>query len=64
MAVARLKEELESLEAEANNAIEFREFIPVENLDPVDFESTYYLAPTEGAEKPYEDRVEIAALQQ
>jgi DNA end-binding protein Ku len=47
------EEELESLEAEANNAIEFREFIPVDNLDPVYFESSYYLAPSKGAEKPY-----------
>jgi len=47
------EEELESLEAEANNAIEFREFVPVEKLDPVYFESSYYLAPSKGAEKPY-----------
>ena len=47
------EEELESLEAEANSAIEFREFIPVEKLDPVYFESSYYLAPSKGAEKPY-----------
>jgi DNA end-binding protein Ku len=47
------EEELESLEAEANNGIEFREFIPIEKLDPVYFESSYYLAPSKGAEKPY-----------
>ncbi|MGN6731919.1 MAG: Ku protein [Candidatus Binatia bacterium] len=47
------EEELESLEAEANNGIEFREFVPVETIDPVYFESSYYLAPSEGAEKPY-----------
>jgi DNA end-binding protein Ku len=47
------EEELESLEAEANNGIEFREFVPVEKLDPVYFESSYYLAPSKGAEKPY-----------
>ena len=47
------EEELESLEAEANNVIEFREFIPVDKLDPVYFESSYYLAPSKGAEKPY-----------
>ena len=47
------EEELESLEAEANNAIEFREFVPVDKLDPVYFESSYYLAPSKGAEKPY-----------
>ena len=47
------EEELESLEAEANNGIEFREFVPVEKIDPVYFESSYYLAPSKGAEKPY-----------
>ena len=47
------EEELDSLEAEANNAIEFREFVPAEKIDPVYFESSYYLAPTKGAEKPY-----------
>ena len=26
---------------------------PVQKLDPVYFESTYYLAPSKGAEKPY-----------
>src|SRR5215467_1124346 len=47
------EEELDGLEAEANNAIEFREFVPAEKIDPVYFESSYYLAPTKGAEKPY-----------
>ena len=47
------EEELDSLEAEANNGIEFREFVPVEKIDPVYFESSYYLAPQKGAEKPY-----------
>ena len=47
------EEELESLEAEANKSIEFREFVPIEKIDPVYFESSYYLAPSKGAEKPY-----------
>jgi len=47
------EEELESVEAKANSAIEFREFVPIEKLDPVYFESSYYLAPSKGAEKPY-----------
>src|SRR5215471_2586004 len=53
------EEELESLETEANSAIEFREFVPAEKIDPVYFESTYYLAPTKGAEKPYRLLAEI-----
>jgi DNA end-binding protein Ku len=47
------EQELESVEAEANNGIEFREFVPAETIDPVYFESSYYLAPSKGAEKPY-----------
>jgi len=45
--------ELESLEAEANSSIDLREFIPIEKVDPIYFESTYYLAPDKGADKPY-----------
>lgn len=47
------EKERESLEAEANNGIEFREFVPIGKTDPVYFESSYYLAPPKGAEKPY-----------
>jgi len=42
-----------ALEAEANNSIEMREFIPIEKVDPIYFESSYYLAPDKGADKPY-----------
>ena len=45
--------EVEALEAEANSSIEMREFIPIEKVDPIYFESTYYLAPDKGADKPY-----------
>jgi DNA end-binding protein Ku len=47
------EDELETLEAEANNAIELREFISIEKIDPLYFESSYYLAPSKGAETPY-----------
>ena len=30
-----------------------REFIPIEKVDPIYFESSYYLAPDKGADKPY-----------
>ena len=39
------EEELESLEAEANNSIDLKEFIPLASVDPVYFESTHYLGP-------------------
>jgi DNA end-binding protein Ku len=30
-----------------------REFIPIEKVDPIYFESSYYLAPDKEADKPY-----------
>jgi hypothetical protein len=44
--------ELEALEAEANSSIDMREFIPIEKVDPIYFESSYYLAPDKGAISP------------
>jgi DNA end-binding protein Ku len=41
------------VEPEANNGIELRELVPVDKIDPVYFDSSYYLAPSKGAEKPY-----------
>lgn len=38
------------LEAEANSSIDMREFIPIEKVDPMYFESSYYLAPEKGKE--------------
>ena len=45
--------ELEALEAEANSSIDMREFIPIEKVDAVYSESSYYLAPDKGGDKPY-----------
>src|SRR5436190_13692812 len=39
------EEELEALEAEANRSIDLKEFVPVAKIDPVYFESVYYLGP-------------------
>src|SRR5947199_850059 len=47
------EEELEALEAEANRSIDLKEFVPVAKIDPVYFESMYYLGPDEGGEKRY-----------
>src|SRR5437870_1423821 len=47
------EEELEALEAEANRSIDLKEFVPAAKIDPVYFESVYYLGPDEGGEKPY-----------
>ena len=37
------EEELDSLEAEANNSIDLKEFIPLASVDPVYFENTHFL---------------------
>ena len=47
------EEELDALEAEANRSIDLKEFVPVAKIDPVYFESVYYLGPDEGGEKPF-----------
>jgi DNA end-binding protein Ku len=46
-------DELESLETESSNNIGLKEFIPLLKIDPVYFESAYYLGAGEGGEKPY-----------
>ena len=34
-------------------SIDLKEFVPVGKIDPIYFESVYYLGPDEGGEKPY-----------
>jgi DNA end-binding protein Ku len=48
-------EELEALRPEQNRTIEIEHFVDLEDVDPVYFEKSYYLAPQRGAgaEKPY-----------
>ena len=38
-------EEIKALEEAGTHAIEISEFVPVESIDPVYFDKTYYLAP-------------------
>jgi DNA end-binding protein Ku len=45
--------ELESLEHESSQAVEITEFVPLDKVDPVFFEKTYYVGPGKGGEKPY-----------
>ena len=47
------EEELADLEAEANNNIDLKEFIPLPSIDPVYFENAHYLGADKGGEKPY-----------
>jgi DNA end-binding protein Ku len=46
-------EELKSMEGEASKIIDIGEFVPLEQVDPIFFEKTYYLGPDKGGEKPY-----------
>jgi len=46
-------QELKSLEGEASKMIDINEFVPLEKVDPIYFERTYYLGPDKGGEKAY-----------
>ena len=46
-------EEIKSLEEVGTHSVEISEFVPIESVDPVYFDKTYYLAPDKGAGKPY-----------
>ncbi len=47
------EEELKQLEQENSKLIEIEEFVPLDKVDPIYFEKTYYLGPDSGGEKPY-----------
>src|SRR5262249_24139765 len=51
-------EELKTLEAEANRAIDIHEFVPLDQVDPIYFDGVHYLGPDKGAEKAYHLLVE------
>lgn len=46
-------EEIKALEEAGTHSVEISEFVPVESIDPVYFDKTYYLSPDKGAGKPY-----------
>jgi DNA end-binding protein Ku len=46
-------EEIKALEEVGSHAVEISEFVPIESIDPVYYDKTYYLAPDKGAAKPY-----------
>jgi len=43
-----MDDELETIEAEANKSIDLKEFVPILKIDPIYFESSYYLGPDGG----------------
>lgn len=46
-------EEIKALEEAGSDVIDISEFVPLESVDPIYFDSTYYLAPDRGGAKPY-----------
>src|SRR5581483_8173437 len=61
-------EDFEAAEAEGGHAFDIEQFVPIEEIDPIYFERSYYLAPQEGAEKVYTllvramEEAELAAI--
>jgi DNA end-binding protein Ku len=47
------KDELSALAPEKTRAIDVQDFVDIEEIDPMYFDSPYYLGPAEGAEKAY-----------
>ena len=47
------EEELKALNPEPTNAVEITEFVPLEQVDPVYYEKSYYLGPDKGGDRPY-----------
>jgi len=47
------EDELKAMEGEASKMIDIAEFVPLEQVDPIYFEKTYYLGPDKGGEKAY-----------
>lgn len=45
--------ELKALEDTTTHSIDIGQFVPLESVDPVYFDGTYYLAPDKGGAKPY-----------
>jgi DNA end-binding protein Ku len=47
------KDEMASLDPEKNRAIEVKDFVDLDEIDPIYFNSPYYMGPADGAEKAY-----------
>jgi len=47
------KDELEAMAPEKTRAVEVQDFVDLEQIDPIYFDSPYYLGPAPGAEKAY-----------
>lgn len=46
-------DEIKQMEEIGTHSVDIAEFVPIESIDPVYFDKTYYLAPDKGGAKPY-----------
>ena len=51
--VVLTRDELAALEPQKTKAVEIEDFVDLDEIDPIYFESPYYLGPDKGAEKAY-----------
>jgi len=47
------EEELKKLETDSSRMIEIEQFVPLQKVDPIYFEKTYYMGPDKGGDKAY-----------
>ena len=47
------EEELKALVPEPTNAVEITEFVPIDQVDPIYYEKSYYVGPDKGGDRPY-----------
>lgn len=55
-------EELKAITPEPTNEVEILEFVPLDQVDPIFFEKSYYLGPDKGGARPY--RLLVDAMRQ
>jgi DNA end-binding protein Ku len=46
-------EEIKALDAVGSDSVDIVEFVPLQSIDPIYYDKTYYLAPDKGGLKPY-----------
>jgi DNA end-binding protein Ku len=51
--VVMTDEDFQAAKVEGNRAIDIRDFVPYEQIDPILFRHTYYVAPDDGGERTY-----------
>src|SRR5919198_2775886 len=52
--VVLTRDELEELDPKKTRAIEIQDFVDLDDIDPIYFDSPYYLGPDKGAERAYQ----------